>query len=45
MEQKNYSRNYDIKKKQHNKEDRFTEENSMKQNKRAESDTRAEERR
>ena len=30
MEQKNYSRNYDIKKEQYNEKDRFTEGNSIK---------------
>jgi len=45
MKQKNYCKNYNVKKKQHNKEDRFIEGNSTKQNKRARSDTRAEKRR
>jgi len=45
MEQKNYSRNYDVKKEQYNGKDGFTEGNSTKQNKRVRSDTRAKERR
>jgi len=45
MEQKNNSRNYDVKKKQHNRENRSIERNAMKWNKRARSDTGTEERR
>ena len=45
MEQKNNSRNYDIKKKQYNREDRFTQGNTIKQNKRTRDNTRIEERR
>ena len=45
MEQKNYGRNYNVKKKQYAGEYGFIEKNSMKQNKKARSDTGAEERR
>jgi len=45
MEQKNYSRNYNVKKKQHNREDRFNKGNTIKQNQRARSDTGVKERR
>ena len=45
MEQKNYSRNYNVKKEQHNGEDGFIKGNSIKQNKKARSNTRAKERR
>ena len=45
MKHKNYDRNYDVKKKQCNGEDRFTKGNSTKQNNRARSDIRAKERR
>ena len=45
MEQKKNSRNYDVKKKQHNREDKSIEGNIMKWNKRAKSDTGTEEKR
>ena len=45
MEQKNNSRNYNVKKKQHNRENRSIEGNTTKWNKRARSNTGTEERR
>ena len=45
MKQKNNSRNYDVKKKQHNRENRSIEGNTTKQNKRARSNTETKERR
>ena len=45
MEQKNNGRNYNVKKEQYNREDRFTEGNITKQNKGTRDDTRIEERR
>ena len=45
MEQKNNSRNYNVKKKQCNREDRFTKGNTTKWNKEVRGDTRIEERR
>ena len=45
MKQKNNGKNYNVKKKQHNRKDRFIEGNTMKQNKRARSNTGNEERR
>ena len=45
MEKKNNKGNYNVKKKQHNREDRVTKENTTKQNKRVRGDTRTKERR
>jgi len=45
MEQKNNGRNYNVKKKQHNRKDRSIEENTIKQSKRVRNNIGIEERR